>query len=891
MSNSPTNLDKPDLKPPLTITKTTKTSKGAKTEQKSSEMFSNSKTKAKQNQKTNTKSKQTEKLPTTTITTKTQKSKPKPKPKSKTKINSKDDDNDLNSVDLIPNSTLNSSVTDFKLSSSNLSDNTPGPTGNNSAKKNKSSTKRTKTGCFPCRRRKKKCDEAFPVCSGCSRNFLECVWPTSKDETLPKNFEVFPTTDTNMSLKMQTSSSVFKNDSSSDGEDMNESDGFPPPDMCATIQLNSYIHNEPTELESAQPVPELKVIRMSLNNVDITNQNINNVNDDDEDDIVSNTEVKIQELVLDTEHEDAHKNHHNHDHHFDEENLDDDNMLDSIPEFDDVNSKSAINSPSLVSLSSINTPESNFVAPPLDESIGEDCSSYTQNNNYNDNDSRYNYQYNNRRYDNQHYITDNNNNNDSDDKDVDYEFCNSDDNDDYRMGGALSVTKPPYAPFASKFGKMDINLSSFKTNWIPNYELNNEKAFLYHRFLNQFIPSISVNHAYPALSPGTTFVPYASGSSPGSSAVREIFFACGALTLALDNPDSYSDLASKYYSKAMTLVKDEISKAENITEDWLFVAVQTLCLLDRALGFGANRCTKHLLAASNIIKERLKSKYVTAMNSNVTSSLEITKVEKTLFDSFMFNYTISLYFCDFSDLVQLPSPFTFFDECRSYINAALIIDPSCPSWTNNPVMGSAVGCFECFAKLFWILRMMNPKISMMKLSKLQTETLLRKVKYQIDLTEKSIESFRIQLNQIKYMFGSKKIYEFWEGNLSISTVLFHAVQILYMKLSNPNLKKSDPKIQYHINELMEQYHTKIPINDHSKCLSVSALFIAGTAANDEIQKKFIVEELNRISKLLYTRSFVKLSNKLESMYKDEELNLVSTFDILLSRDGLENLSF
>ncbi|OWB53184.1 hypothetical protein B5S27_g4776 [[Candida] boidinii] len=880
------DLDKPDLIPPLTITRSRKTSKGASTGQKSSELLSNGKATAKQNQKTNTKPKQTEKLTA-------QKSKPNPNPKSKTKTKKKltiKDDNDLNSVDLKPNSTLNSSVVDTKSSFLTLPDNTSCPTGDNSGKKNKSSTKRTKTGCFPCRRRKKKCDEAFPVCSGCSRNFLECVWPKSKDETLPKNFEVFPTTDTNMSLKMQTSPSVFKNDSSSDGEDMNESDGFPPPDMCTVIQLNSYIHNEPTELESAQPVPELKVIRMSLSNTDMNHQNIINVNDDDEDEIVSNTEVKIQELALDTEYdEDEHGNHYNHKN-YNKESLDDDNMLDTIPDFDDTHSKSAINSPSLVSLSSINTPESNFVAPPLDESIGGDYSSYTQNNDYNDSDPRYKYQYNNERYDNQQYITNNNNN----DKDVDFEFCNSDDNDDndaYRNGGALSIKKPTYARFADKFGKMDVNFSSFRTDWIPNYELNNEKAFLYHRFLNQFIPSISVNHASPALTPGETFVPYASGSSSGSSAVREIFFACGALTLALDNPDSYSDLASKYYSKAMTLVKDEISKTENITEDWLFVAVQTLCLLDRALGFGANRCTKHLLAASNIIKERLKSKYVTAMNSYVTSSLEITKVEKTLFDSFMFNYTISLYFCDFSDLIQLPSPFTFFDECRSYINAALIIDPSCPSWTNNPVMGSAVGCFECFAKLFWILRMMNPKISMMKLSKIQTENLLRKVKYQMDSTEKSIESFRIQLNQIKFMFGSKKIYEFWEGNLSISTVLFHAVQILYMKLLNPNLKKSDPKIQYHINELMEQYHTKIPINDHSKCLSVSALFIAGTAANDEIQKEFIVEELNRISKLLYTRSFIKLANKLESMYKDEELNLVSSFDILLSRDGLENLSF
>lgn len=39
--------------------------------------------------------------------------------------------------------------------------------------------KRTKTGCFTCRRRKKKCDEDVVdgKCQGCVRNFMDCCWP------------------------------------------------------------------------------------------------------------------------------------------------------------------------------------------------------------------------------------------------------------------------------------------------------------------------------------------------------------------------------------------------------------------------------------------------------------------------------------------------------------------------------------------------------------------------------------------------------------------------------------------------------------------------------------------------------------------------------------------
>nr|RBQ91658.1 hypothetical protein FVER53263_02340 [Fusarium verticillioides] len=36
---------------------------------------------------------------------------------------------------------------------------------------------RSRTGCFTCRKRKKKCDESKPICSGCKRNKLDCVWP------------------------------------------------------------------------------------------------------------------------------------------------------------------------------------------------------------------------------------------------------------------------------------------------------------------------------------------------------------------------------------------------------------------------------------------------------------------------------------------------------------------------------------------------------------------------------------------------------------------------------------------------------------------------------------------------------------------------------------------
>lgn len=42
---------------------------------------------------------------------------------------------------------------------------------------------RSRTGCFTCRKRRKKCDESdYPICKNCQIKRLKCEWPISKQE-------------------------------------------------------------------------------------------------------------------------------------------------------------------------------------------------------------------------------------------------------------------------------------------------------------------------------------------------------------------------------------------------------------------------------------------------------------------------------------------------------------------------------------------------------------------------------------------------------------------------------------------------------------------------------------------------------------------------------------
>ncbi|ESW99602.1 hypothetical protein HPODL_05201 [Ogataea parapolymorpha DL-1] len=91
------------------------------------------------------------------------------------------------------------------------------------------SKSRTKSGCFTCRKRKKKCDERFPVCSGCSRNFLHCSWPEKRGAALPRNYEI----------KAATSPPQLPQH---DPQDPSE---YPiPSHMCFVFELDSYKHQD-----------------------------------------------------------------------------------------------------------------------------------------------------------------------------------------------------------------------------------------------------------------------------------------------------------------------------------------------------------------------------------------------------------------------------------------------------------------------------------------------------------------------------------------------------------------------------------------------------------------------------------------------------------------------
>lgn len=152
---------------------------------------------------------------------------------------------------------------------------------------------RTRTGCFTCRKRKKKCDEMGPSCSGCARNFLKCVWPSDSADTLPKNFKISSCSDDHFGKKHEeaiqiddTSLSISskeveirntaKMNTDTIGKDfpLMETDiSNVPQELCSVFEVHSYRHKIPFPL--ATTIPEsIDVVIDSLS--DVSNCNSTN---------------------------------------------------------------------------------------------------------------------------------------------------------------------------------------------------------------------------------------------------------------------------------------------------------------------------------------------------------------------------------------------------------------------------------------------------------------------------------------------------------------------------------------------------------------------------------------------------------------------------------------
>jgi hypothetical protein len=454
---------------------------------------------------------------------------------------------------------------------------------------------------------------------------------------------------------------------------------------------------------------------------------------------------------------------------------------------------------------------------------------------------------------------------------------------------------------------------SSSSRYIPNMTLSPQDSELFHHFTFDFLPSIKLPHSHPLLSPELVYVQLAAQSE----IVTEVYLCCGSSFLSYlhnskmkKDPSSIAlskelaDLADLKYRNSVTLLADAIeSKKVDMDSDWLFAVGLMLLLRDRSYAKNGSRCSKHLLFIYNLLRRRLNKKFdESVVGQEVFLYTTITATERSLFDSFVFNYSAILLSCSKHDLVSLPSPYDVFPNLKQWMNHPIYKDCN-TNWMNNPVLGSAFDSYEILSKLSWLLRfhfnhdheVINSRFD---IDDAEFWDLVLPLRAEIAATNQKIVSLKKQVELLKETLP-KVTFEALRSNLSVATITLNACKILIEKLINPTIPSFLAIIQDPLTSIFDELDY-IPPENHSNCLITVSLFLAGISTVSEAQRSNFEVRLSDISKSLASNVGHNLIAVLKFGWEKEYYDKFTLelgdqgfrcFDLIFDRPSLEQITF
>ncbi|OWB67852.1 hypothetical protein B5S30_g3218 [[Candida] boidinii] len=258
-----------------------------------------------------------------------------------------------------------------------------------------------------------------------------------------------------------------------------------------------------------------------------------------------------------------------------------------------------------------------------------------------------------------------------------------------------------------------------------------------------------------------------------------------------------------------------------------------------------------------------------AMNAN--KSVQFTKFviddsERTVLESFIYNYSVNLLNCDKNSLRIMTSPFDVYDEFKQYLYSPLYncITP----WMNNPVMGAAVSGYEIAAKTSW-LRAQFP------LNTKNTKTaryLYKMAKYQVS------PLLPIEVKQSQ----PAKVVQRLQDSCLVNRIVSNSCVILLIKLLNPEMSQDEPEVQKCVDLICQDLH-KISYRSPCSLICTWPILIAGAAAITKSQKDYFIENLDTFGETYRLKNMSTIGKFLKESWGTDE-NPGVGWDILLHDD-------
>ena len=212
--------------------------------------------------------------------------------------------------------------------------------------------------------------------------------------------------------------------------------------------------------------------------------------------------------------------------------------------------------------------------------------------------------------------------------------------------------------------------------------------------------------------------------------------------------------------------------------------------------------------------------------------------ERTMIESFAFNYSSLMFICDKSLIPQMTSPFVIFDMLRPYLS--IPIYKCAVPWMNHPVVGAALPIFELQAKVCWLGHFYP-------LSE-EHKKMVSKIRSIVNFYTRPILPTEVHTNEPENV--QKKLLESCYAAEFVSKAVF----IYSTKLLYPDMEYDDEVIQIAVEQAYEDL-LNISIQSQIHMILGFAFTVIGSVAVQKKHREYLVWKLKRLATVFCVSTF------------------------------------
>ncbi|KAH3674715.1 hypothetical protein WICPIJ_009503 [Wickerhamomyces pijperi] len=254
-------------------------------------------------------------------------------------------------------------------------------------------------------------------------------------------------------------------------------------------------------------------------------------------------------------------------------------------------------------------------------------------------------------------------------------------------------------------------------------------------------------------------------------------------------------------------------------------------------------------------------------------ALSRNQFERMFIESFIYNYCILLITVVKAEkFAQLPNPFQVFKELRTFLKIPIF---KCEvAWMNNPVLGAASDAFELIGKTSYLLRQLDNPLTIPMAEKL------------LDIAS----FYPSSIIPLEIKAQSEETYINLKESVLMSDIALKCCKILLMKIINfDKIRVNSNEVQSEVRVIISKFKL-MTRGALVKRIATWPLFITGLMCINSDEREFVVRELVDVGYDIHSRHLNQIVHVLRDSWSCTNEGGVTGFDVLWNEEIMESLT-